>query len=215
MEKEILVNGIKISEDMIFKRNIKDSHEKIKDSRVCILGLGGLGSNIAVFLARSGIGKMCLVDFDIVDASNINRQHYYLKHIGMKKTQAIEDVIGSINPFVDLIIKDVYVDNENIIDIVKDYDYIVEAFDNAESKALVINEILSNFDDKIIVSASGMAGIEDSNNIKTTRKFKNLYVCGDEYSDFEEYSGMMAPRVNICAGHQANLILRLLLDKEK
>ncbi|WAW14931.1 sulfur carrier protein ThiS adenylyltransferase ThiF [Peptostreptococcus equinus] len=213
MEK-ILVNGKKIDEKMLLERNIENSYEKLKNTKVCILGLGGLGSNISLFLVRSGVGNLSLIDFDSVEASNLNRQAYFIKHIGMKKTDAIKELIENINPFINVQYKNIYVDEDNILDIISDYDYIIEAFDNATIKALVINKIIENYPEKIIISSSGMAGIEDSNNIKTQKRLKNLYICGDQYSDFEEYSGMMAPRVNICAGHQANMFLRLVLKNK-
>lgn len=206
--------NIEIKKEEFFKRNIGNSYEKLSNARVCILGLGGLGSNIANNLVRSGVGNLKLVDFDMVEASNLNRQMYRINHIGMKKTDALKEILLEISPFTILDVEHVKVTKENVLDIVKEYDIVVEAFDNAETKSDVINEIIFNYDDKYIVSGSGMAGIEDSNNIKTIKRFDKLYICGDGYSDFEEFDGMMSPRVSICAGHQANQVLRLiLLDK--
>lgn len=214
MEQNLIeINGKFIDEKSIYSRNIENSYEKLKNSRVCILGLGGLGSNIANSLARSGIGNLKIVDFDKVEVSNLNRQLYRLIHIGMKKTEALKSIIEEINPFINIICDSRKVDTENILEIVKGYDIIVEAFDSAESKAMVISEILSDDEKKYIVSGSGMAGIEDSNKIKTTKKFKHLFVCGDEYSDFDKYNTIMSPRVNICAGHQANMVLKILLEE--
>lgn len=214
MEQNLIeINGTFINEKCIYSRNIENSYEKLKNSRVCILGLGGLGSNIANSLARSGIGNLKIVDFDKVEVSNLNRQLYRLIHIGMKKTEALKSIIEEINPFINIICDSRKVDTENILEIVRDYDIIVEAFDSAESKAMVISEILSDDEKKYIVSGSGMAGIEDSNEIKTTKKFKHLFVCGDEYSDFDKYNAIMSPRVNICAGHQANVVLKILLEE--
>lgn len=203
-----------ISEDMIVKRGIKDDEKRLKNARVCILGAGGLGSNIAVSLARSGVGHLKIVDFDIVEPSNLNRQYYFLSHIGKKKVDCLKELISKINPYVDINIQDVRVDESNILEIVKDYDIICEAFDRAEIKSMAISEILSNCKDKVIVSGSGMAGIGNSNDIKTHKKFKNLFICGDYMSDFEEVNGIMSPRVNICAGHQANIILRIVMGIE-
>lgn len=210
----VTIKGYSLGPDDLFKRNIRDKDGVLARSSVCILGLGGLGSNIGVYLARSGIGKLVLVDFDRVELSNLNRQYYNLSHIGMKKTQALLEVIRSINPFIDLEIIDTKIDKDNIIDIVEGSDVVCEALDNAASKSMVVSEVLTNFDDKILVAASGMAGLDDANLIRTEKKFGRLYICGDGRSDFEEVDGMMAPRVSICAGHQSNIIIRLLLGME-
>lgn len=211
---KILDNINEVDEEMIYKRNIKSSYEALKGSKVCILGAGGLGSNVAVNLARCGVGHIYICDFDIVEASNLNRQYYRLSHIGKKKVYAIKEVIEEINPFIDVKICDKRINKDNLHEIIKEYPVVCEALDEASVKSMVINEILSNYTDKVVVSASGMAGIDTPNEIKTTKKINNLYICGDEKSDMEEIDGMMAPRVSVCAGHQANMILRILLNKE-
>ncbi|WP_304205674.1 sulfur carrier protein ThiS adenylyltransferase ThiF [Peptostreptococcus russellii] len=204
----------KVSLEDLSKRNIEKSLEKLQKARVCILGAGGLGSNIAMMLARSSVGYLHIVDFDIVEASNLNRQAYFLDDIGKMKTEAIKNKIEKINPFVKVEIENIKVTERNVGKIIENENIIVEAFDDAKSKAMLVNEVLEKHSGKTIVSASGMAGLEDSNNIKTKRIMKNLYISGDGYTDFEEYSGIMAPRVMICAGHQANTVLRIILEKE-
>ena len=203
-----------LKEEDLLKRNVKGTFEKLKKTKICILGLGGLGSNVAALLARAGIGYLKLVDFDIVEASNLNRQQYRVSHIGMKKTKAIKNIIKEINPFVKIDILDTKVDKENISSIVKDIKIIVEAFDRAETKAMAIEKLLTN-KNKIVISASGMAGLGSSNEIITRRVRDNFYLTGDNYSDYEEYSGIMSTRVMICAAHQANMVLRLILGEEK
>ena len=157
-----------LKEEDLLKRNVKGISEKLKKAKVCILGLGGLGSNVAILLARSGIAYLKLVDFDIVEASNLNRQQYRISHIGMKKTEAIKTIIKEINPFVEIEVLDVKVDRENILSIVGDIEIVVEAFDVAETKAMAIEELLIN-GDKILVSASGMAGLGSANEIITRK----------------------------------------------
>ena len=203
-----------LKEEDLLKRNVKGISEKLKKAKVCILGLGGLGSNAAVLLARVGVGYLKLVDFDIVEASNLNRQQYRISHIGMKKTEAIKTIIKEINPFVEIEVLNKKVDRENILSIVGDVEIIVEAFDIAETKAMAIEELLIN-GDKILVSASGMAGIGSANEIITRKVRDNFYLIGDNYSDYEEYSGIMSTRVMICAAHQANIVLRIILGEEK
>ena len=202
-----------LKEEDLLKRNVKGISEKLKKAKVCILGLGGLGSNVAVLLARSGIGYLKLVDFDIVEASNLNRQQYRISHIGMKKTEAIKTIIKEINPFVEVKTLDIKVDRENILSVVGDVEIIVEAFDRAETKAMAIEELLIN-GNKMLVSASGMAGLGSANEIITRKIRDNFYLVGDNYSDYEDYSGIMSTRVMLCAAHQANVVLRLIVGEE-
>lgn len=205
---------MELKEEDLLKRNVKGISKKLKKTRVCILGLGGLGSNVAVLLARSGIGYLKLVDFDIVEASNLNRQQYRISHIGIKKTEAMKSIIREINPFVKVDILDIKVDRENIYSIVGDIEIVVEAFDRAETKAMILEELLTD-KNKIVVSASGMAGLGSANEIVTRKIRNNFYLIGDNYSDYEEYLGIMSTRVMICAAHQANVVLRLILGEEK
>lgn len=203
-----------LKEEDLLKRNVKGIFEKLKKAKVCILGLGGLGSNVAILLARAGIGYLKLVDFDIVEESNLNRQQYRISHVGMKKTEVIKTIIKEINPFVEIEVLNKKVDRENILSIVGDVEIVVEAFDVAETKAMAIEELLIS-SNKILVSASGMAGLGSANEIITRKIRDNFYLVGDNYSDYEEYSGIMSTRVMICAAHQANIVLRIILGEEK
>ena len=205
---------MELKEEDLLKRNVKGISKKLKKTRVCILGLGGLGSNVAVLLARSGIGYLKLVDFDTVEASNLNRQQYRISHIGIKKTEAMKSIIREINPFVETEVLDIKIDRKNIYSTVGDIEIVVEAFDRAETKAMLMEELLTNTN-KIVVSASGMAGLGSANEIVTRKIKDNFYLIGDNYSDYEEYSGIMSTRVMICAAHQANVVLRLILGEEK
>ena len=205
---------MELKEEDLLKRNVKGTSEKLKEAKVCILGLGGLGSNVAVLLARSGIGYLKLVDFDTVEASNLNRQQYRISHIGIKKTEAMKSIIREINPFVETGVLDIKIDRKNIYSTVGDIEIVVEAFDRAETKAMLMEELLTNTN-KIVVSASGMAGLGSANEIVTRKIKDNFYLVGDNYSDYEEYLGIMSTRVMICAAHQANMVLRVILGEEK
>ena len=189
-------------------------YEKLKRAKVAIAGLGGLGSHIAVMLARSGVGQLHLVDFDIVDLSNLNRQVYNVDELGMPKTEALKRILLKINPYINVSYENVKVDNKNIKQLFTGFNIVCEAFDNPSAKAMIVSELLSRDSETIIVSGSGMAGYGDANEIKTEKKFSRLYVCGDGKSDAFEGIGLMAPRVMICAGHQANMIVRLILGEE-
>lgn len=201
-------------EAMLLARHTPFVHEKIKKSTVGIAGLGGLGSNVALSLARIGIGKLILVDFDVVEPSNLNRQQYFIKHLGMKKTDALEQVIKDCNPFVKIEKKDIFLDETNVVDTFKDVDIIVEAFDNPVSKALLVNTVLNKMKDKKIVSASGMAGYYSSNSIITRKIKENFYLIGDGENEAKPGCGLMAPRVAIAANHEANAVLRIILGEE-
>jgi sulfur carrier protein ThiS adenylyltransferase len=201
-------------ESLMIARHTPGVHEKINKAFVGIVGLGGLGSNIAVSLARLGIGKLLLVDFDVVEPSNLNRQQYFVKHIGMLKTDAMKEIISEINPFVKVDTKNVFIDENNITDILANVDIVVEAFDNPKSKATLINTLLQKMPQKYIVGASGMAGYFSNNTIVTKKVRNNFYLIGDGVSEAKPGCGLMAPRVSIAAGHQANTVLRIIMEEK-
>ena len=189
-------------------------YEKLKRAKVAIAGLGGLGSHIAVMLARSGVGHLHLVDFVRVDLSNLNRQVYGVNELGELKTEALKEILLKINPYMNVSSESIKVDNSNVKRLFSGFNLVCEAFDNPKAKAMLVSELLSRDSETIIVSGSGMAGYGDANEIKTVKKMSRLYVCGDGKSDAFEGIGLMAPRVMICAGHQANMIIRLILGEE-
>lgn len=210
---KITANGLNREEleNVMMSRHTPGVHHKLKQGRVAIAGLGGLGSNIAIMLARIGVGQLLLVDFDIVEPSNLNRQSYNIGHLGMPKTTALEKQIAEINPFIQVETQNIKVTEDNVRELFRGYDLICEAFDKPEAKAMLINVGLEQLPDAKIVAASGMAGYDSSNLIKTVRRMNRFYLCGDFENGAEIGRGLMAPRVQICAGHQANMVLRLLL----
>ncbi|MCT4585651.1 MAG: sulfur carrier protein ThiS adenylyltransferase ThiF [Peptostreptococcaceae bacterium] len=197
----------------LYARNTKEVNDKFKNSKVAIAGLGGIGSNVALSLARVGITKMLLVDFDIVEPSNINRQVYSIFDIGRKKTQALKMHIESINPYIELDIIDRKIEREDVEEIFKDYEIVVEAFDDPRYKSILVEELLIL--KKQVVACSGMAGYFDSNLIKTKKVNDNLYICGDLVNEAKEFSGLMSPRVLITAGHMSNMICNLIINKRR
>ena len=200
-------------ERVMDKRFSPEVHAKLKNARVAVAGLGGLGSNIAMMLARSGVGTLHLVDFDRVDMSNLNRQNYYVEHLGQKKTDAAKEILLKVNPYLEIITDDVYVTEENALTLFKDDAIICEAFDRAENKAMLIGTLLSGRDDAVIISGNGLAGYSSSNDVKTKKMNDRFYICGDGVSDSADGIGLMAPRVGICAAHQANMAVRLILGE--
>ena len=189
-------------------------HQKLKRASVAIAGAGGLGSNIAVMLARSGVGHLHIVDFDIVDITNLNRQAYTVKPIGMRKVDAITEILMEINPYMRVTTECIRVMADNCKEIFGSFEIVCEAFDGAESKAMLIDSLLQIKDGPIVISGSGMAGYSSANNIKARRVMNRLFVCGDEETDIANGIGLMAPRVSVCAGHQANLVIGQILGED-
>ena len=186
---------------------------KFSSSTVAICGLGGLGSNVAISLARAGIGKLILIDFDCVDITNLHRQQYKANQIGMNKTDALFENLKEIAPYIDLEIHTARVTEENASHLLQGADIICEAFDNAECKAMLTNLVLETMPDKFLVAASGMAGFGSANTIQTRRVAKRFYLCGDGASDVSEAGSLVASRVMLCAAHQAHTVLRLLAEQ--
>ncbi len=202
-------------EVLMVSRHTTGVHERVKKAHVAIAGLGGLGSNIAVALARTGVGKMTLLDFDVVEPSNLNRQHYMIRHIGMKKTKALRAQIQEINPFIEVETHDVFLERENLMTYLGDADVAVEAFDGAASKAMMVSEWIRCRPDRPIVAASGVAGYGSSNEVLTSNPMGQVYLVGDSVSEARIGEGLMAPRVSVAAGHQANMVLRLIMDLQR
>ena len=202
-------------ESLMMARHTPKIHQKIKNSVVGIAGLGGLGSTVAIALARIGVGTLILVDFDVVEPSNLNRQQYFIQQIGIPKTEALKENISKINPYVKVHLWNEKLDRNNVERIFKEALVVVEALDRAEEKAMLINVISEKMPDKFIVAASGVAGYGDNNEIKTVRFSSKIFIIGDQKTAAQPGVGLMAPRVGIAAHHQANTVLRILLGEEK
>ena len=186
---------------------------KFSSVTVAICGLGGLGSNVAISLARAGIGKLILIDFDRVDITNLHRQQYKANQLGMNKTDALRDNLLEIAPYVTLETHTICVKEENATHLLQGADIICEAFDDAECKAMLTNLVLEEMPDKYLVAASGMAGFGSVNSIRTRKITSKLYLCGDEKSDVQSEGGLVSSRVMLCAAHQAHTVLRILAEQ--
>lgn len=196
-------------------RHGKAVYDKIINSKVAIAGLGGLGSNVAISLARAGVGEIFIVDFDCVDISNLNRQQYFIEDIGKPKTDALEQKIRAVNPIVKINKKQIMITENNAMEVFGAYPIVCECLDKAENKAMLINTLLSKNNSIKVVAASGMAGYESSNKIVTKKINDSFYICGDGVTGIEYGYSLFAPRVAICANHQANMVLRLILGMEE
>jgi sulfur carrier protein ThiS adenylyltransferase len=179
--------------------------------RVGIAGAGGLGSNCAVALARSGVGTLVIADFDIIEEPNLNRQYYFTNQIGMLKTVALKNNIELINPAVHVIDYQKRLDKINIPEIFSGCNIIVEAFDNADMKEMLVETVQMKMPGIPIVVGSGMAGWGNTNSIGFRKIDNTLYVCGDESSEVSDDMPPFAPRVGIVANMQANAVIEILM----
>ncbi|MGN1317375.1 MAG: sulfur carrier protein ThiS adenylyltransferase ThiF [Lachnospirales bacterium] len=204
MTKEDFINAL-------IERHGEEVYKKLINSKIAIAGLGGLGSNVAMALARAGVGEIFIVDFDDVDISNLNRQQYFIEDIGKAKTEALSNLIRKANPVIKIKSKKIMVNEDNAVEIFKSYNIVCECFDKAENKAMLINTLLSEKSDQIVVSATGMAGYSSANTITTKKINDRFYLCGDGVNGVEDGLCLFSSRVGVCANHQANMALRLLL----
>jgi len=201
-------------QEALIERYGKDIYTKIASGKVAVCGLGGLGSHIAVTLARAGVETLILIDFDRVDITNLHRQQYNLNQIGMYKTEALSENIKKIAPFTEIKSYTEKLDKNNYSLLLKDADIICEAFDDSFCKAELVNLLRENFPEKYVIASSGMAGFGDANIIHTRKVSKRFYLCGDEVSDVSDGIGLVATRVMLCAAHQAHKALQILLTEE-
>lgn len=193
--------------------NFQEIKFRLSKKIVGIAGCGGLGSNCAVSLARVGIGKLILADYDIIEESNLNRQYFFYDQIGKEKVFALKENILRINPNIDVQAHLVKLNSNDIIKIYKNCDVIVEAFDKAEMKEMIVETVLQNFPDKYLVCGVGLAGYGKNDLIKTER-FGRLIIVGDRQNETCENNPPIAPRVCAVSNLMANVVLEILLGDE-
>lgn len=192
----------------------EEMRTKLRNARVAVAGLGGLGSNIAVMLARSGVGELLLVDFDTVDVTNLNRQMYLIPQLGKPKAEALPEILYQINPYLTYRSVCIKVTPDNVKELFSEYPIVCEAFDKPDQKAMLVRELLMQCPKTTVVSGNGMAGYADANEIRTCQVMKRLYVCGDQSTDVGNGIGLIAPRVAVCAAHEANKVMQLIMQTE-
>lgn len=179
---------------------------------VGIAGAGGLGSNVAMALTRIGIGKLIIADFDVVSESNLNRQFYFSDQLDRKKVEALKENLLRIDPNLDIEIHDLKLNSNNLLSTFTNADVMVEAFDKAEFKELIVETFQTSKPHIPLVLGNGMAGWGKSNDMRV-QNFGNLYICGDNVAEVGPEMPPMAPRVLICAAMQANTVMSILLEK--
>lgn len=183
---------------------------KLAGKTVGIAGCGGLGSNCAAALARVGVGKLILADFDLVTENNLNRQFFFRDQIGMLKVTALKHNIERIDPTIKVYTFDIRLCQSDIIEVMGKCDVIVEAFDKVEMKHMIVDAVFNFLPSTYLVMGVGMAGWGDNNTIKTIYSDK-LVVCGDQLNEISLENPPIAPRVSIVANMQANAVLEILL----
>ncbi len=196
------------------QRHGASNQQKIHNATVAVCGLGGLGSNIAVCLARAGIGKLILIDYDKVELANLHRQQYKFSQIGHYKANALSANLQEINPYVKLETHITRITENNATTLLNEADVICEAFDVAENKAMLANYVLEYMPEKCLISASGMSGFFNPNTVRTLKIGKRFFLCGDSVSDCSDGIGPISSGVMLCAAHQAQTALRILTSIE-
>ena len=201
--------------DAVDSRSDRPISGRMRAVRIGIAGLGGLGSNIAAALVRSGVGALVLADYDTVELSNINRQLYTLSDIGRKKAEALPEILHAINPFCEISAHDLRVTAENCKALFQGCDIVMEAFDLPEQKAMLVNTVMEQMPDTDLICGSGMAGFGNANAIVTRKITEKLTVCGDGRTDVADGVGLTASRVMICAGHMAARAIEIILNRSE
>ena len=201
-------------EALMASRHTPGVHAKLKAATVGIAGIGGLGSAIAVALARVGIGKLIVADFDVVEPSNLNRQQYFVDQIGILKTDAMISNLRKINPYVQVEAHTVKLTPDNLFPTFGNVDVMIEAFDRADQKAMLLQAFTAQKPDVPFIGASGMAGFGPEETIGVKKMGRNIYIVGDLETGARPGCGLMAPRVGIAAHMQANLALRLIVKND-
>ncbi len=184
--------------------------KKFAAASVAVCGAGGLGSNIAIALARAGVGRLKIIDFDKIEITNLNRQQYFADQIGLFKALALKENLSRIAPYCEVEAEVTKINEENVASLLKGFTVVCEAFDKAEAKAMLVNAVLENMPETYLVSGSGMASLNSANSIKTRKITDKFYLCGDMTNDVDAGNGLFGSRVLVCAAHQAHTILRII-----
>ena len=190
-----------------------EQSQRLQAAKVAIVGLGGLGSNVALWLARLGVGQLLLYDFDKVELSNLNRQYYFLEDVGQYKATALLRHLKAVNPYGNYHSRVVRLTEDNLPELLSEAHIVCEALDKPEAKALLVNGVLESFPDKYLVSASGLAGFASSASMQVRQVTPRFYLCGDGISDMLQLP-LCGARVGLCAAQEALTIARIILQME-
>lgn len=190
----------------------REKYLLLKEIKIAVLGAGGLGSNCAFNLARCGFSKFVLIDFDIVEPSNLNRQFYFLKQIGKPKVEALKKNLLQINPAIEVETLNTKIQSKEDLKAFDDFDAIIEAFDQAKYKKMTAEYFMKR--KNLLVTASGIAGYGNSDRIKVRKISETFYMVGDMISESNEKNPPFSPCVNIAAAKQADIVLNFFLTPD-
>jgi len=180
---------------------------------VGIAGAGGLGSNCAMHLVRSGFKRFVLADYDKVEATNLNRQHFRLDQVGKLKIEALVENMRAVNPDLLIDYQSIRLTRDNLVAVFHDCDVVVEALDGPLYKKAVVEVFLPT--DKLVVSASGIGGSGETDSLLTRKVRDNFYMIGDMETACSVKHPPMSPKVGVAAAKQADVVLHHYLEKFK
>ena len=201
--------------DNIFSSNPPGVTEILKRKRIFVAGAGGLGSNVCVMLTRAGLGNITVIDFDRVEASNLNRQYYFRDQIGTAKVIALKENLLRINPNLQISTIEEKLTASNCAELIpENTDLIFECFDSAEAKAMLTSFVLSERSDTPIIAVSGVAGLGPCEDITINKGPGKLYIVGDGTSEMNAETGTISSRVSQVSAIQAHIGIRLMLSLE-
>ena len=207
----------RFSRQIVLKDIGASGQKKIIQSKVLIIGMGGLGCPVAEFLTRAGVGTLGIVDYDNVDLSNIHRQSLYnVSDIKKSKVLVAKKKLKKINSKINIICHKIRIDKNNLKKIIKEYNYIVDGSDNFETKFL-INDTCKKFKKFLVTGAiskfNGHIFTFDFKDIKTPciRSFFQEKKISDDILNCE-YEGVLGTVAGIIGTIQANEILKKILN---
>lgn len=189
-----------------------ENYDKVSSVKVGIAGCGGLGSNCTFNLLRSGFKNLVIADFDRIESSNLNRQFFFYDQIGEFKSKALKENLLRINPDAEIESHVIVLDRANVHDIFSGCDIIVEAFDRADMKKMLAEEVVGKA--SLYVSGSGLSGWDDADSIVTKQIRPDFYLVGDFSTEADSETPPVSPRVNVTAAKQANVVLSTILKSK-
>lgn len=200
-------------EALLVARHGPGVHARVRRARVAVAGCGGLGSTLALALARTGVGALVLVDFDVVEPSNLNRQQFFVDQLGQFKVDALAATLARVNPYVAVERHRRRLRAEDVPALFAGADVVAECFDDPAAKAELLAAMRRHLPATPLVAVSGIAGHGPASTIRPRRVMRNAFLVGDGETAAQPGRGLLAPRVTVAAGHQASVVLRLLLGE--
>jgi sulfur carrier protein ThiS adenylyltransferase len=191
----------------IFRDNPPGLRDRLRGFKAGVAGCGGIGSNVALLLARAGVGELLLVDHDRVEERNLNRQSYFTEHLGMSKVQALAGQIRKTGAGTRLEVAETVIDSRNARELFSGCDVLVEALDLDETKEMLLTAWLTGHPGTPVVACSGLAGLGGPDGVRVDRRGA-LTVVGDGSSELSE--GTLSARVSLVASLMALEAVRIL-----